>query len=499
METNDLGRKKLAGSGIVQFTFAFSVLLVCAISLRVVLYHTLPVFVTADSWDYVLAARGLGDRIDFYSAGLRDWRTPGYPILLALVSCCSQSLQSNHIVAIQVAFGVTAMLLGGLAGVLAGSRVTAIGMALFLAVNPVYLLFEHAVMTETLSIMCVSGYMVAVLWASKRSDLPMRGGLAVGALFSLCILTRSNLLLFCAISITVVPLSWYACQQRLATGGARHAWKYLAAVALTAGVLVGPWLMRNGSAYGDFTLLKSINRNLLVYKSMYDPVDLSLPKIRAITDVLGSQDLNYDWLARLTSVYGPVQGEVIARDLWWEQISAHPERYAVDVLQSLLGFAGFYYNQAGDLTALHHWFTEYLVDVSLQDANNLSLDGYQGFRYVPTLHHNRQILEVWSESGMAYLRVFRPAMNIALLLAFTLYLWRFLRSKPLAIKQRDVILLVFATAYMSSAFLHILTLAVNDRFVSSYDLIAVFLLLLTLDTLAGQSLGETVQLRIADC
>jgi len=493
MSINDFGRKKLAGSRVVQLTFMFSVLVVCAISLRVILYLYLPVFVTADSWDYVLAARDLGDRIDFFSAGLRDWRTPGYPILLAFVYRFSQSLQSNHIVAIQVALGVMAMLLGGKAGVLAGSRVTAIGMAIFLAINPVYLLFEHAVMTETLSIVSVSGYMVAVLWASKRRERPVLGGLAVGALFSLCILTRSNLLLFCMIGITCVPLSWYACRQRRTTGGIRHAWRFFAAVVLTAVVLVGPWLVRNGSAYGDFTLLKSINRNLLVYKSMYDPVDLDLPKIRAITEKLGTQDLNYDWLARLTSVYGPVQGEVIARDLWWEQIDAHPDRYAVDVIQSVLGFAGFYYNQAGDLTALHHWFSDYLVNVPLLDANNLALDGYQGFRYISSLEHNGQLLEVWSETGLLYLRIVRPAVNTALVLALIIYLWRFLRSKPLTVKQRDVILLVFATAYASSAFLHILTLAVNDRFVSSYDLIAVFLLLLTLDTLAGQSLGEMIQ------
>lgn len=493
MTNNGLGRKKLAGSGVVKFTFLFSALLVCGVSIRVVLYHTFPAFVTADSWDYVLAARDLGARIDFYSAGLRDWRTPGYPILLAFVFQFSQSLQSSHIVAIQVALGVVAMLLGGVAGVLAGSRATAIGMALFLAINPVYLLFEHTVMTETLSIVSVSGYMVAVLWASKRRDRPVLGGCAVGALFSLCILTRSNLLMFCAIGIAAVPLSWYACRQRRADGSARLTWVYLAAVALTAGVLVGPWLMRNGSAYGDFTLLKSINRNLLVYKSMYDPVDLSLPKIQAITEALGTQDLNYDWLARLTAAYGTGQSEVIARDLWWEQISAHPDRYAVDVVQSLLGFAGFYYNQAGDLTALHHWFADYFADVSLLDANNLSLDGYQGFRYVPSLEHNGQLLEVWSESGLLYLRIFRPALNTALVLAFIIYLWRLLRSKPLAGKQRDVILLVFATAYVASAFLHILTLAVNDRFVSSYDLVAVFLLLLTLDTLAGQSPGETMQ------
>jgi hypothetical protein len=261
--------------------------------------------------------------------------------------------------------------------------------------------------------------------------------------------------------------------------------RFAAAGGLAVLLLVGPWVARNVAAYGQPGLLLSINRNLLVYKAMYSAIDTQLPKLQAVSQELGSATVDYDWLWRLIAAYPTPEAERVARDLWREQIAAHPSQFAVDIAKAAAAMGGFYYWNAGDLTAVAIWLRQYVPHSDLLDANNRQMDGYAGFRYavapwqgdLPNL-----ATSIWSRAGLAYLYLLRPLLTVALAIALGRYLWLLGTRRLPYLAARDVMLLVLSVAFAANAVLHVVTLAVNDRFAGTFDLLAVFLLLLAVDS-----------------
>jgi hypothetical protein len=147
---------------------------------------------------------------------------------------------------------------------------------------------------------------------------------------------------------------------------------------------------------------------------------------------------------------------------------------------------GFSYWNAGDLTAVAIWLRQYVPDSSLLDANNRQMDGYAGFRYAAALWQGPYpdlVTWAWSRAGLAYLYLLRPLLAVALGAALGRYLWLLAARRLPSPATRDVMLLVLSAAFIASAVLHVATLAVNDRFASTFDLLAVFLLLLAVDIL----------------
>ena len=264
-------------------------ILLGALAVRLVLYWSFPSFLTDDSGDYLLAARALAGSFDFASSGLHDWRVPGYSLFLALVQPYT-ALQSDRIVAVQVLLGVLTVLLGFVVGVASRSALTAVGLALFLAFNPIYLLFEHAVMSEALAIAALLGFLAAVVWSCSRPRRAWLCGVVVAAPFALCVLTRANSMAFCAICLVAPPACW-AVQEGVRSRLWRDAvLRFAAAVLAVLIVLVGPWLLRNYQMYGQASMLVSLNRNLFLYKAFYEPVDSTLPKLQAINRDFGGGD-----------------------------------------------------------------------------------------------------------------------------------------------------------------------------------------------------------------
>jgi len=108
-----------------------------AVAIRLVLHRDLPAMRRNDSWDYLRAAVDIGRRADFYSAGLRDVRLPGYPAFLAVIRPLTQ-MRSDAIVFAQATCGLVAAVVGWRMGLGLGSRVAAGAMLAFLlALNPV--------------------------------------------------------------------------------------------------------------------------------------------------------------------------------------------------------------------------------------------------------------------------------------------------------------------------------------------------------------------------
>jgi hypothetical protein len=83
---------------------------VAVVAVRIVLYRDLPALVTADSWDYLQAAGNIFRHADFVGPELRDVRLPGYPAVLALTHPLTR-LRSDHIVLLQIGFGLASVAL----------------------------------------------------------------------------------------------------------------------------------------------------------------------------------------------------------------------------------------------------------------------------------------------------------------------------------------------------------------------------------------------------
>lgn len=460
-------------------------IVLCAAALRLLLFFAYPSQLTADSWDYLLAAQDLARSFDFASQGLRDWRMPGYPLLLAAVQPWTAA-QSDRIVLVQTMLGLLTVVMAFVAGVMVRSQVTAVGLALFVAFNPVYLLFDHTIMSEGLAIAALVGFLAAVAWACGRQRRAWAAGALVAVMVALCVLTRANLLLFCAVCMLAPPACW-----AVEDGVRNKEWRgrvlrFAAAASAMLLILVGPWILRNYALYGQPSMLVSLNRNLLVYKAMYNPVDTALPKLQAISRQLGTERVDYDWLWRLTAAYPAEQAEAIAGDLWREQVAAHPERFAADLAKAAAGLTGFYYWGMGDLLAVGAWTGRYMTDASLLDGNNRRVEGHAGFRYAGAVWSGalrELVVRVWAQAGMAYLYLLRPLLTGALLAVFGFYVWTLWQRKLHALHDRDVILVTIFAAFAANAVLHVATLAVNDRFASTFDVVTVFLLLLAADTL----------------
>lgn len=459
-------------------------IMIGAAALRLLLFFSYPAHLTADSWDYLLAAQDLSKSFNFASQGLRDWRMPGYSLLLAAAQPWTAA-QSDRIVLLQAASSLLTVLLAYAAGVMVQSQVTAVGWALFVAFNPVYLLFDHTIMNESLTILTLVFFLAAVTWAGRWQRAPWAAGAVVAGACALCVLTRANLLVICVAGMLAPPICWFVGRGVRNAALRGQVVRYATAAAMVLVLLVGPWLLRNYVLYGRASLLVSLTRNLLVYKAMYSQVDTTLPKLASASRELGSESVDYDWLWRLAAVYPAPQAEAIAGSLWWEQVAAHPVQYVGDIAKAAAGLAGFYYWGAGDLPSVQVWLDRYMTDPHLLDENNRRVEGHGGFHYAAAARSGGVLdmaVQVWAKAGLLYLYWGRALLTLALLAVYGRYVWGLRRRRWRGWDSRDVILVTFFAAFVANAVLHAMTLAVNDRFVCTFDVLAVFLLLLAADT-----------------
>jgi hypothetical protein len=177
-------------------THGFRLLLFLALALivRLGLYQHLPIFMTQDSGPYLLAGADTLQGEGLFADSLGDWRLPGYPLFLALTWPLTH-FNSQLIVLMQIGLGLGAVLLGVVIGRLLQSRLVSEALVLFLGLDPVYLLNEHTIMSESL-------FLVEMLAVSSLVLLCLRGlvgfleGLALGVVTAICLLTRSNSFFF---------------------------------------------------------------------------------------------------------------------------------------------------------------------------------------------------------------------------------------------------------------------------------------------------------------
>jgi hypothetical protein len=459
-------------------TIALLVITVVALGIRMLLYQALPAVVPADAWDFLRAARDLYERADFFSSALRDVRLPGYPTFLA-VTLPLTGLRSDAIVVLQSCLGIATVAAGWCIGELLGSRPTAIALATFLAVNPVYLLNEHAIMSETLALALDVTLVAAWLLAMRRPTTS--ADLLVGALLGVAILVRANCLAFGAALLAGLclrlPTPSVARVAPRWPGSSRLRPAFLAAIATCT--VLAPWVWRNDVAYGRPSVYLFGGRNTLVYMAMHLELDRTLPTLARVNGVLDARDVDYAWLWKLGNRFSPQEGEALARRIIHEEIAAHPGEYLHQVGRTALAFVGVDDSYGNERASQLLWFRLLVGDVAQLDRIATAgppPDSGLGFVYVPS-DGNSPVSRTFSRFGQVYLR---PGRAIGLLTALALMAWFAfgVRDPRRRADQRFRIAAVLVAGYLITVAMHAAMLTDADRYSSVTDFLPVVIVCL---------------------
>lgn len=448
-------------------------ILLIGLLIRAILYFDFPIFLTADSWEYLSISEAISQRLDFFSQGMGDWRLPIYPLFLALLRFVTD-FDSSSIVLAQKALGLSCVVWGFLIGYLSRSRLTAVGLALFMAVNPVFLLNEHLVMTESLFLFTMLGFTAVVLYSFQR-QLNVTTGLLVGLAFSFCVLTRGNGLFFCASLLGLLVLARLRLLGHFLSSSGSLPF-FISGIALGTLVTFGPWLWRNFSAFGQFSpLTHNTNLNLLLYLYEHDLIDPSLPTFQKYGNAFDPERpqtiYNLIWLSRANIV----EGEQRARLLVREQVIHQPLRYGQEVVFSLQHLAGYPVpGVKANRGSVDQWFKHLVSDVTkVHDLNNNWYTAAEGAYIASRI--GSPLTDAWATFGSFYLFPLRLILTGLLATSLALYaaLWRSITPN-----FTRVFIVSFSLAYFLTLAAHAITLSDYDRFVVPFDWIPVLLICL---------------------
>jgi hypothetical protein len=175
-------------------TLRLVIYLAVALAIRLILYFNFPALLTGDSSGYLVASYHVYHAADFSDISQRAVMLPGYPVFLALTAPLTH-MSSANIVLLQKSMGLLSLWLGFGIGHLLRSRYLGEALFLFLGLNPVFLVYEHTLSTETLFIFLLLLLTFTWLLWLKQQQTILTGGL-LGLLLGLAVLTRANGLIF---------------------------------------------------------------------------------------------------------------------------------------------------------------------------------------------------------------------------------------------------------------------------------------------------------------
>ncbi len=462
--------------------------LLLAVALRLVLATHFPLLVTLDSPDYIHSGVEIYKHLDFNSDSLRDVRMPGYPLFLATMYPLI-GVRSDLLVLVQSFVGVLCVALGWKIGRLLHSQLVAEGLALFFVFNPVYLLFEHALMTEALSIFFMLLFTTAVVYCWRQPP-SLWLGFVTAALLGFSVLVRVNLLPYGFTLLTVIAAYWMAVAWRQPDS------KLLGAIApvllplfLGLTVVLGPWLWRNYAIYNNISLSEHSARSLLMWKNMSHTMDTSLPLFQQYAD--GFAELDYAWLDKFNSQFRTVEAETIATAVLAEQISTHPNRHLYALVISAFDYAGIYAQgnvPLDDRAAVAWWFQHLVADPT--DVVRAVPTVTQWMDYIPITQPSIWT-QIWSRAGIFYLLIVRPALVIAFVVASFAFGFMTLCHNCSAFTYPQRAVWGFILAYYVTFIFHAITLTGSDRFASISDWLALLVVLFILENSAHRRVGST--------
>lgn len=452
-----------------------------AIVLRAAFFFTFPAFITNDSWDYLRVAEDLYHRLDFFSPGLRDVRLPGYPAFLALTYPLT-GMQSDRIVLAQLVLGMATVALGYLVGRQLRSRAVAEILVIFLGLNPIYIFMEHALMTETLFLVSLLA-VVTVALAGLYRRYTWFEGILLGVLIGLSTLIRVNVLPFCLVLVAGVLIFQLNVSVKNTSfiSGVKAMGLTIVIVASAVLLTLLPWLARNVSAYGTPSMVNFGNRNILIFATMHEQLDYSLPTIAEVNKQLDAAIVDWDWLWKAARTFGTHGAEEVAREILIEQFSNHPDQYVANVLDGLSGFGGIQATIGDERTAVLSWVewqmdaTKLNHEASVLDTSVRNLE----FQYVAT-GSDSAFNRAFQTAASAYLRFVRPLLYVAGLGAWIVFIVVLFVRRRLAEPEdvRSVAVAVVGGAYAANLLVHALTMIDGDRIALPFDWVLVLMLTL---------------------
>lgn len=447
-----------------------------AVAVRVLLFLHFPALLTNDSPDYVNAAYDIYTRLDFGSKWIGSVRMPGYGAFLAALYPLT-GVRSDLLVAAQGVVGLLCVPLGwAIGGQLRSPRV-AHGLAIFLAFNPVYLLLEHALMTEglALALMLLSTLLV-LLWLQQPQRVGM--GLAAAVTIGLGGLVRVNLLPYGAVLIALPAGQWLVQAWRTRRWEVRPLLAVLLPPLVGLLVTLGPWLWRNYALYDTLSLSEHSDRSLLMWKTMSSTMDSNLPLFQQYAG--GHAALDYYWLNEFNVRHAPVEAEAIAAAIIAEQVQAHPSSHLRAMVRSALNHIGIFiegYVPRDDRAMVAYWFTFLVPDPAAVEGSVPAVQEWLDFR--PVMDPSPWTA-FWSAAGTVYLQVLRQllfAALVAAVLRVAFCVWR--RQLPLVSLAAYPVYAVMglAAAYGMTLAFHAFTLTGSDRFAVLSDWVALAIVL----------------------
>jgi hypothetical protein len=444
--------------------------LLVGLALRIALYLHFPALLTNDSPDYVRGGIEIFWTGNFASFSLRDVRMPGYPMFLAALYGLTGS-RSDLLVLAQSMLGMLCILLGWRIGRRLGSQPVADALGMFFALCPVYLLLEHALMTEALALFVMVAFTLLVIAALPRAPSPLFG-FSAAVLLGFGGLVRINLLPFCGVLLALLAARWtyvtlhgsFDRRRALRLGGV------LLAMICGVGIMLGPWVWRNATLYGLPALSLHTSRSLLVWKTMSGSMDSTLPLFRQYA--FGYNTFDYAWLAELDRRYPTNAAEAIAAAIVGEQVYAHPNRHRDAMGAALLNYAGIYSSRTpprDDRAMLAFWFGELVPTPVDVETSVPRTHEWLDFRPLtqPSLW-----TALWSRAGLLYLLVLRPLLLLAFLAAVVLFAVRLRRGAYRLGYEPNLAVLGLSVAYAATWLFHGVTLTGSDRFAAIADWVA---------------------------
>ena len=448
--------------------------LLLALALRLLLFAHFPALLTNDSPDYIKAAAAIYARLDFANEWLGDVRMPGYSTFLAVLYPLTGT-HSDLLVLAQSVLGLLCVPLGWQIGRLLGSQRVADGLAIFFALNPVYLLLEHALMTEGPALFLL---LASTALALRRLRHPPSAwvGFAAAVLLGLAGLVRVNVLPFGAVLLALPAVIWVADIVR--TRSRPQPGALFAAVLpplLGLAVTLSPWLWRNYELYGTLALSEHSDRSLLMWKTMSATMDPTLPLFQQVAQ--GHEALDFAWLNEFSPQHTTVEAEAIAAALVREQVQVHPGRHLRAVLRSGLNHVGVFvegYVPRDDRAMIAYWFHALVPNPAAVATSVPAVDEWLTFAPVtqPSMWTS-----VWGATGTLFLQVLRPLLYVLFATAAIRFGLLIGRRKVIWSAYPRVAVVGLIAACLATLLFHAITLTGSDRFATLTDWAALAVIL----------------------
>jgi 4-amino-4-deoxy-L-arabinose transferase-like glycosyltransferase len=247
-------------------------IILVSICVRLLLWFFIPLIVTSDGEYYFQLSRNLFPPNQ--NGWFDPWYPPGYPIFLRLLFAFGGE-HANTVLGAQSLLGILSAVIYFQIAKKVSGRTTAILTGLFLGLNPIFILVEHFLLTETIAIFfqgCTI-FMVVGVWENSEKGLLKAG--AAGLLMALTALVRPSHIIFpigvlsCGLLLAVIKRLQN--ERQFALGISRA----VIIMTLICSVVLSPWLLWNAieNQKTGLSSVSNIARLLFALREGFLPAD----------------------------------------------------------------------------------------------------------------------------------------------------------------------------------------------------------------------------------